>query len=171
MDPESLRRTRVGLLSCRLHTLCAPPSRKATHILNPSSNNENTNQAIPSAAQLTEARLKRWHQQGEALLTMENLRAWINTAGLALFVPRPQIASPAPSLLEAVLGAPTPTPTLEQIAQARGLLARVVAEGLAVPLNLLGVGPGTVHAGAPGDTPDFVASSAVFSYIFTLRGD
>jgi hypothetical protein len=46
-----------------------------------------------------------------------------------------------------------------------------VAEGLAVPLNLLGPGAGTVHAGAPGDTPDFVASTAVFSYIFTLRGD
>ena len=105
------------------------------------------------------------------MLTMENLRAWINTAGLVLFVPRPQIASPAPSLVEAVLGAPTPTPTIDQAAQGRSLLARLVAEGLAVPLNLLGAGPGTVHAGAPGDTPDFVASTAVFSYIFTLRGD
>ena len=115
--------------------------------------------------------MKQWHQQGEALLTMENLRSWINTSGLVLFVPRPQIASPAPSLVEAVLGAPTPTPTIDQTAQARSLLARLVAEGLAVPLNLLGAGPGTVHAGAPGDTPDFVASTAVFSYIFTLRGD
>ena len=129
------------------------------------------NPAIPSAAQLTETRLKQWHQQGEALLTMENLRSWINTSGLVLFVPRPQIASPAPSLVEAVLGAPAPTPTIDQTAQARSLLARLVAEGLAVPLNLLGAGPGTVHAGAPGDTPDFVASTAVFSYIFTLRGD
>ncbi|MGP8259154.1 MAG: hypothetical protein ACLQM6_04285 [Acidobacteriaceae bacterium] len=137
---------------------------------NPSSS-EAANPEIPTAAQLTETRLKRWHQQGEALLSVENLRAWINSAGLVLFMPSPQIASPAPSLVEAVLGAPTPTPTIDQTAQARSLLARLVAEGLAVPLNLMGAGPGTVHAGAPGDTPDFVASTAVFSYVFTLRGD
>ncbi len=130
-----------------------------------------TNSAIPTAAQLAETRLKQWHQQGEALLTIENLRSWINTAGLVLFAPRPQIASPAPSLVEAVLGEPNSSPTLEQTAEARSLLARLVAEGLAVPLNLLGPGAGTVHAAAPGDTPDFVASTAVFSYIFTLRGD
>ena len=132
---------------------------------------ETTNSAIPTAAQLTDVRLKQWHQQGEAILTIENLRAWINATGLVLFAPRPQIASPAPSLIEAVLGGPNPSPTLEQTSEARGLLARLVAEGLAVPLNLLGPGAGTVHAGAPGDTPDFVASTAVFSYVFTLRGD
>ena len=137
---------------------------------NPSSN-ETANPAIPSAAQLAETRLKQWHQQGEALLTMENLRSWINTAGLVLFVPRPQIVAPAPSLVEAVLGQPVATPTIEQTAEARSLLARLVGEGLAVPLNLLGAGAATVHAGAPGDTPDFVASTAVFSYVFTLRGD
>jgi len=130
-----------------------------------------TTSAIPTAAQLAEARLKQWHQQGEALLTAENLRAWINAAGLVLFAPRPQIVSPAPSLVEAVVGAPNATPTIEQTAEARSLLARLVAEGLAVPLNLLGPALGTVHAGAPGDTPDFVASTAVFSYVFTLRGD
>jgi hypothetical protein len=137
---------------------------------NPNSN-EATNSAIPSAAQLAETRLKQWHQQGEALLTMENLRSWTNTAGLVLFVPRPQIAAPAASLVEAVLGEPAAIPTNEQTAEARSLLARLVAEGLAVPLNLLGAGVGTVHAGAPGDTPDFVATTAVFSYVFTLRGD
>jgi 23S rRNA pseudouridine2605 synthase len=138
---------------------------------NPSSTPETSNPSIPTAAQLADARLKQWHQQGEALLTLENLRGWINAAGLALFAPRPQIASPAPSLVEAVLGGPNPSPTLEQTTEARSLLVRLVAEGLAVPLNLLGPGVGTVHAGAPGDTPDFVASTAVFSYVFTLRGD
>jgi hypothetical protein len=137
---------------------------------NPSSS-ETANPAIPTAAQLAETRLRQWHQQGEALLTMENLRSWTNAAGLVLFVPRPQIVAPAPSLVEAVLGGPTATPTIEQTAEARSLLARLVGEGLAVPLNLLGAGAGTVHAGAPGDTPDFVASTAVFSYVFTLRGD
>jgi hypothetical protein len=127
---------------------------------------DTTNPAIPTAAQLADARLKRWHQQGEALLTLENLRSWLNAAGLVLFAPRPQIASPAPTLVEAVLGERTPTPTLEQIADARALLGRLIAEGVAVPLNLLGPVNGAV-----GDTPDFVASSAVFSYVFTLRGD
>ena len=135
------------------------------------SSTEAANPAIPSAAQLAETRLRQWHQQGEALLTMENLRSWTNAAGLVLFVPRPQIVAPAPSLVEAVLGGPTATPTIEQTAEARSLLARLVAEGLAVPLNLMGAGVGTIHAGAPGDTPDFVVSTAVFSYVFTLRGD
>jgi 23S rRNA pseudouridine2605 synthase len=146
------------------------PSRKAP-ILTNQGNSETSNPAIPTAAQLTDTRLKQWHQTGESLLTIENLRGWINATGLVLFAPRPQIASPAPSLVEAVLGAPNATPTIEQTAEARSLLARLVAEGLAVPLNLLGPGAGTVHATAPGDTPDFVASTAVFSYIFTLRGD
>jgi len=126
---------------------------------------------VSTAAQLAESRLKQWHQQGEAVLTIENLRSWINATGLVLFLPRPEIASPAPSLVEAVLGTANPNPTLEQSSEARGLLSRIVAEGLAVPLNLLGAGAGTVHAGAPGDTPDFVVSTAVFSYVFTLRGD
>jgi hypothetical protein len=137
---------------------------------NPSTANT-SNPAIPTAAQLADARRKLWHQQGEALLTLENLRSWVNAAGLVLFTPRPQIASPAPSLVEAVLGGPNSNPTLEQFATAKSLLGRLIAEGLAVPLNLLGAGPGTVHAGAPGDTPDFVVSTAVFSYVFTLRGD
>jgi 23S rRNA pseudouridine2605 synthase len=139
--------------------------------LSNSNTTETPNPAIPTAAQLSETRLKQWHQQGEALLTIENLRGWINATGLVLFAPRPQIASPAPSLVEGVLGAFNPSPTIEQTTEARRLLARLVADGLAVPLNLLGPGVGTVHAGAPGDTPDFVASTAVFSYIFTLRGD
>lgn len=166
---------REGLLTCHLcNAWCAPPSRKVSPTVNSPNNPsipEATNSAIPSAAQLAETRLKRWHQQGEALLTMENLRSWMNTSGLVLFVPRTQIASPAPTMVEAVLGESIAVPTLEQTTEARSLLARLVAEGLAVPLNLLGAGPGTVHAGAPGDTPDFVASTAVFSYIFTLRGD
>ena len=139
--------------------------------MNSPSNPEATNPASPNAAQLADARLRQWHQQGEALLTMENLRSWTNTAGLVLFVPRPQIVAPAPSLVEAVLGEPVAIPTIEQTSEARSLLARLVGEGLAVPLNLLGAGAGTIHAGAPGDTPDFVASTAVFSYVFTLRGD
>jgi 23S rRNA pseudouridine2605 synthase len=129
-------------------------------------NTSNSDPAIPTTVQLTDARTKQWHQQGEALLTIENLRSWINAAGLVLFVPRPQIAAPAPSLVEAVLGASNPTPNVSDTSAARSLLARLVAEGLAVPLNILGATGGVV-----GETPDFVASTAVFSYVFTLRGD
>lgn len=128
-------------------------------------NSESSNTGIPTVAQLHEARLKRWHQTGEALLTVENLRSWINAAGIVLFAPRPQIVAPAPTLVEAVLGAPNGEPTLQSIGEARTLLGRLVAEGVALPLNLMGT-----H-GSPGDAPDFVVSAAVFSYIFTLRGD
>ena len=126
------------------------------------------NTATSAAARLHNARLKQWHQQGEALLTLENARSFLNAAGLVLFAPRPQIAAPAPSFVEAVLGASSPAPTLAEIAQARELLAHLVAEGLAVPLNLLGLGS---VVGDASDAPDFIASSQIFSYIFTLRGD
>jgi hypothetical protein len=128
-------------------------------------NSESPNTSSPTVAQLHDARLNRWHQAGEALLTVENLRSWINAAGLVLFAPRPQIVAPAPTFVEAVLGASSPEPTLQQITEARGLLGRLVAEGVAIPLNLMGA------LGTPSDTPDFVVSAAVFSYVFTLRGD
>ncbi len=122
---------------------------------------------IPTAEQLGQARLAQWHQNGEALLTFENLRSWMNVAGLVLFTPRPQqLPSPAPSFVEAVLGATNSEPTLADTEQARSLLARMIAEGIAVPLNLLGT-----PAQNSGDVPDFIVSAPVFSYIFTLRGD
>ena len=132
-------------------------------LLNLPDNNE------PSAtARLAAARSRQWHQQGEALLTIENARSFLNAAGLVLFAPRPQIAAPAPSFVEAVAGTGIKTPTPAHTAEARNLLARLVAEGLAVPLNLLGVGS---VIGQAGETPDFIASAQIFSYIFTLRGD
>src|ERR1700721_134813 len=86
------------------------PAGRHYPLSNPTELSNSTSTTIPNAAQLADARLKHWHQQGEALLTMENLRGWINAAGLVLFAPRPQIVSPAPSLVKAVLGAPNPTP-------------------------------------------------------------
>ena len=69
-------------------------------------------------------------------------------------------------MVEAVLGIPNAAPTLTDSEQARVLLARLIAEGAVVPLNLLGnpTGIGT-------ETPDFIAATAVLPYIFTLRGD
>jgi 23S rRNA pseudouridine2605 synthase len=118
---------------------------------------------LPTAGQLAASRLRQWHQQGEALLTFENLRSWINATGLVLFSSRSkQLPAPAPTLVEAVLGTPNENPIAADTEQAKILLARMISEGIAVPLNLLGT---------PGETPDFIASAPVFSYIFTLRGD
>ncbi len=127
----------------------------------------NTSTSTPTAEQLSAARLAKWHQDAAPLLTIEDLRAWITRAGLVLWSSRAQqLPAPAPSLVEATLGVANAEPSLEQQASARSLLARLIAEGVAVPLNLLGVTGGTGT-----DTPDFVVSAPVFSYIFTLRGN
>jgi hypothetical protein len=95
------------------------------------------------------------------------LRDWLNTSGLVLFTPRStQLPAPAPSFVEATLGAPNPAPTVAEIEQSRSLLSRLILDGGAIPLNLLGnpTGVGT-------ETPDFLVSPLAFPYIFTLRGD
>jgi 23S rRNA pseudouridine2605 synthase len=114
-------------------------------------------------AQLAAARAKAWHQDGNAVLTLEAARDWVNSCGLVLFAARSaQLPVPAPSLVEATLGVANAAPTMDETQVARSLVSRLVGEGLALPLNLLGV---------PGDSPDFVVSAQVFSYIFTMRGD
>ncbi len=120
----------------------------------------------PSADQLIATRAAHWHQDGKPLLSQSDVRDWLTRSGLVLYTPRPQVAAPAPTLVEATLGKASPTPELTEIENARGLLARLIADGNAVPLNLLGT------TGAHGtDVPDFIVSAAVFSYIFTLRGN
>ncbi len=123
--------------------------------------------AAPSADQLTATRATHWHQDGNPLLSLGDLRDWLNRSGLVLYAPRTQqLPAPAPSFVEATLGRPAPTPELAEVENARGLLTRLISEGAAVPLNLLGA------SGANGtDVPDFIVSAAVFSYIFTLRGN
>ncbi len=114
-------------------------------------------------AQLQAARATSWHQSGEPLLTLDAVREWVASTGLLLYAPRPQqLAAPAPSLVEATLGASTEAPTAAQTDTARSFVARLVSEGNAVPLNLLG---------GPGETPDFIVSAQMFSFVFTLRGD
>ena len=114
--------------------------------------------AQTTAAQLGEARKERWHQAANPVLSIEALREWVNRSGLVLFGARAaQLGAPAPSLIEAGGG---------DEAAAKSLLARLVSEGGAVPLNLLGAA-----GGMGSDVPDFVASAGVFSYVFTLRGN
>lgn len=118
----------------------------------------------PTAEQLNAARLNRWHHNAQPLLTLDSLRDWIAGEGLILYSPRPQISAPAPSFVEAVLGSATVAPTLADIEEPRNLLVRLVGDGAAIPLNLLGSTTGT-------ENPDFLVSPAVFAFIFTLRGD
>ena len=143
---------------------------------------------IPTAEQLNAARLLRWHQVtpaiaetsevseeggapettrgGEALLTQDALRGFIQRAGLVLFSPRPQMAgAPAPTVVEATLGRAATAPSVAEGAEARTLLAHLIAEGSVVALNLLGAPMTTA------ENPDFVVAAAVFPYVFTLRGD
>jgi hypothetical protein len=122
--------------------------------------------ATPSAEQLAVSRSAHWHQDGNALLSIETLRAWVQRSGLVLYAPKPQLGAPAPTLVEATLGNANAAPELAELDAAKNLTARLIAEGSAVPLNLLGA------TGAHGtDVPDFIVSAPVFSYIFTLRGN
>ena len=120
--------------------------------------------------QIAAARAHAWHQatdenEGEKkknpLLTLEAARAFMEEHGLVLFAPR-SLGAPAPSLVEATLGEAKPSVTPAESAIARTLVARLVGEGSAVPLNLLG---------GPGEIPDFLVSAAAFPFVFTLRGD
>ncbi|MBS1799592.1 MAG: hypothetical protein JSS95_07170 [Acidobacteria bacterium] len=126
-----------------------------------------SNSGTPTAGQLAASRLLHWHQDAQPILTTNMLRDWLNTAGLVLFTPRQQqLPVPAPSFAEVILGAANAVPALTELEQPRLLLARLVADGGAVPLNLLGS-----PSGAGTETPDFIVSPLAFSYIFTLRGD
>ncbi len=123
--------------------------------------------STPTAEQLAGARLAHWHQSAEPILTLNMLRDWLNTAGLVLFTPRAaQLPAPAPSVVEALLGVPKAAPAPADVEPTRSLMTRLVLDGGAIPLNLLGspTGMGT-------ETPDFLVSPLALPYLFTLRGD
>jgi 23S rRNA pseudouridine2605 synthase len=123
--------------------------------------------STPTAQQLAAARVNHWRHNADPILTINMLRDWLNTSGLVLYTPRAaQLPAPAPSFVEATLGVPNAAPTLADIEPSRSLLSRLILDGGAIPLNLLGnpTGVGT-------ETPDFLVSPLAFPYIFTLRGD
>ena len=123
--------------------------------------------STPTADQLAAARVSHWRHNADPILTINMLRDWLNTSGLVLFTPRAaQLPAPAPSFVEATLGAPNAAPSLADTEPSRSLLSRLIQDGGAIPLNLLGnpTGIGT-------ETPDFIVSPLAFPYIFTLRGD
>jgi 23S rRNA pseudouridine2605 synthase len=115
--------------------------------------------------QLHKARLTRWRQDGNALLTLDDAERWLAETPLCLYLPRRQhLPVPAPSFVEAVTGRPDPTPAPAEIAAASEMLARLVASGAVIPLNLFGAGAGIV-----GEQPDFLATPEALPYLYALQ--
>ncbi len=113
--------------------------------------------------QLNQARAEAWRQAGNPLLTADDAAAWLRETGVCLFLPRAQqLATAAPSFVEAVLGASDATPSREAIETATRLLERLLASGDGVALNLLGT---------PGEQPDFLATTETLPFLFALIGD
>jgi len=113
--------------------------------------------------QLAAARAAVWHQNGEPILTQEAMHYWLAQMGFVLYTPRPlQMPAPAPSFAEAAFGSTNADLNLEQMQPARDLLQRLIASNQAIALNL---------TGTLGETPDFIVSAQVLTFIFTLRGD
>ena len=150
-------------------------------------NSDLSNTQTLTAEQINAARLVHWHQASlasqvspaaddeanfpsqntaVALLTQDALRSFVQRAGLVLFSPRSQMAAaPAPTIVEATLGRQEGSPSLTDVAEARKLVAQLVAGGSAIALNLLGAATTTA------EDPDFIVTASAFPYIFTLRGD
>lgn len=113
--------------------------------------------------QLQAARAEKWRQKANPLLTIEDAKAWIESSGMALFLPRKtQLHTPAPSFVEAVLGETNAMPAPAAIQQAFDLAVRLFVAEEATPLNLLGAVSGQ---------PDFLVSPEALPYVFALRGD
>lgn len=116
-----------------------------------------------TSEQLEAARAERMRHNGQATLTLEEARIWIEETGLCLFLPRKQFTSSvAPSFVEAVAGNKNVTAEPRQIALSEELLVRLELGGVAVRLNL---------QGQLGEQPDFVVASWVLPYVYALRGD
>ncbi len=118
--------------------------------------------------QLQIARSALWHQTAArdpaaALLTFDDAARWLDETGLCLFLPRhTQLPAPAPSFVEACMGASSVTPPAAAIAQATELASRLIDERRAIPLNLLGTSS---------DQPDFLIPLEVLPWVAAIRGD
>jgi hypothetical protein len=126
--------------------------------------------------QLQIARAALWHQTAALgpsvpdpsapsapLRTFDAAAQWLDDIGFCLFLPRhTQLPAPAPSFVEACLGAQSITPAPAAIAEATELLTRLVGERRIVPLNLLGTFS---------EQPDFLVTPEVLHWVAAVRGD
>jgi 23S rRNA pseudouridine2605 synthase len=122
--------------------------------------------------QLEQARRTRWRQDGNALLTLDDAERWLADTPLCLYLPRRQhLPVPAPTFVEAIAGRPDPTPGPEQIAAAAQMLARLVASGAVIALNLFGAAPGIGVSSFVGEHPDFLATPEALPYLYALQAE
>ena len=120
--------------------------------------------------QLEKARQTRWRQDGNALLTLDDAERWLRETPLCLYLPRYQhMPVPAPSFVEAVAGRSNITPTPDEIAAAAHMLARLVASGAVIALNLFGAAPGIGISSFVGEHPDFIATPEALPYLYALQ--
>jgi 23S rRNA pseudouridine2605 synthase len=113
--------------------------------------------------QLQIARAALWHQNAAPLLTYDDAAPWLDEIGLCLFLPRhTQLPAPAPSFVEACLGATRVTPAAPAIATATELAHRLIDAGRALPLNLLGTFA---------EQPDFLVTPDALPWVAAVRGD
>ena len=120
--------------------------------------------------QLEQARHVRWRQDGNALLTLDDAERWLAETPLCLYLPRRQhLPVPAPSFVEAIAGRPDPTPGPEHIAAAAQMLARLVASGAVIALNLFGAAPGIGVSSFVGEHPDFLATPEALPYLYAMQ--
>jgi hypothetical protein len=120
--------------------------------------------------QLDKARLARWRQDGNALLTLDDAERWLAETPLCLYLPRRQhLPVPAPSFVEAIAGRADVTPGPEHVAAAAQMLARLVASGAVIALNLFGAAPGIGITSFVGEHPDFLATPEALPYLYALQ--
>lgn len=113
--------------------------------------------------QLQNARTALWRQNGQPLLTGDDAAAWLEETAICLFLPRhAQLPAPAPSFVEACAGEGRAIPAPAAIDAAMALATRLVAEGRAVPLNLMG---------NLTEQPDFLVTPEVLRWVASVRGD
>lgn len=104
-----------------------------------------------------------WRQTANPVLTLDDAASWIEETGLCLFLPRhAQLPAPAPSLVEACAGEARAVFAAAALDSAMELVARLTAEGRAVPLNLMG---------NFSEQPDFLCSPDALRWIAAVRGD
>src|ERR1700722_12069705 len=113
--------------------------------------------------QLQAARAAHWRQKQNPILTLEDAESWVEQHPLCLYLPRQaQLPAPAPSFVEACLGNSQAAPGASAIEQAHSLLARLIASGSVVALNLFG---------AVGEQPDFLVAREALPFVLALRAD
>gem|GEM_PF-687877 len=129
--------------------------------------------------QLSAARAALWHQNNDAILTLEAASDWLAQTGLCSFAPQADAVrrasagipvAPAPTFLEAVLGERlTEATDAEALKSARetaeSLLVRLVAAGDAVLLP-----PAAVEIANIGSA-GMIAATGCFAFAYALRGD